>query len=121
MAKILVVDDEKNIRALYETELMDEGYDVVTAPSAKEALAVLETQNIDLVILDIRMPDEDGLSALEKMMVKKRDLPVLINSAYSIYKDNFLSWLAEDYLVKTNDLTELKEKIASVLKKKGKA
>ena len=120
MAKILVVDDEKNIRTLYEAELTDEGYDVTTASSAKEAFDLLEKELFDVVILDIRMPEEDGISALEKMMVKRRDLPVLINSAYSSYKDNFLTWLAEDYIIKSADLTELKAKIAHVLEKQGK-
>ena len=120
MAKVLVVDDEKNIRTLYETELIEEGYEVTTASSAKEALSFLDKENFDVVVLDIRMPDEDGISALEKMMVKKRDLPVLINTAYSAYKDNFLTWLAEDYLIKSADLSELKDKIRHILKKRGK-
>ncbi len=121
MAKILVVDDEKNIRTLYETELKDEGYEVITASSAVEALELVENEIFDVVVLDIRMPGEDGISALEKMMVKRRDLPVLINSAYSSYKNNFLTWLAEDYIIKSADLTELKKKIAQILRKKGKA
>ncbi|RKZ31770.1 response regulator [bacterium] len=121
MARILVVDDEKNILALYKEELSEEGYEVTTAASAKEALELLEKDNFDAVILDIRMPEEDGISALEKMMVKRRDLPVLINTAYSTYKDNFLTWLAEDYIIKSADLSELKDKIKHILKKKGKA
>ncbi len=119
MAKILVVDDEKNIRTLYETELGEEGYEVTTAASASEAYDLLDKEVFDIVILDIRMPEEDGISALEKMMVKRRDLPVLINSAYSSYKDNFLTWLAEDYIIKSADLSELKTKIAQILRKKG--
>lgn len=121
MTRILVVDDEKNIRALYEAELGDEGYEVVTAESAKEAYNKLDSEVFDIVILDIRMPEEDGISALEKMMVKRRDLTVIINSAYSSYKDNFLTWLAEDYIIKSADLTELKTKIAQIAGKKGKA
>lgn len=120
MAKILVVDDEKNIRTLFEAELTDEGYEVIAVSSAKEALAVIEKEDIDLVVLDIRMPEEDGISALEKIMVKNRDMPVVINTAYSIYKDNFLSWLAEDYIIKSSELGELKTKIANILKKRGK-
>jgi DNA-binding response OmpR family regulator len=121
MAKILVVDDEKNIRTLYEAELSDEGYDVVTAASAKEAYELLENGVFDVVVLDIRMPEEDGIKALEKIMVKRRDISVLINSAYSSYKDNFLTWLAEDYVIKSADVKELKAKIAQILSKKGKA
>ena len=54
------------------------------------------------------------------MIVKKRDLSVLINTAYGEYKDDFLTWLAEDYIIKSSDLTQLKEKIRQVLAKKGK-
>ncbi len=121
MAKILIVDDEANIRALYETELEDDGYEVRSASSAEEALDILSKENFDLVILDIRMPGENGISALEKMMVKNRDLPVLINSAYPAYRDNFLTWLAEDYIIKSSDLGALKKKVAETLEKRGKA
>ncbi|MCK5833031.1 response regulator [bacterium] len=120
MAKILIVDDEANIRALYEAELEDEGYEVHSVGSAQEALDIISIENFDLVILDIRMPGEDGISALEKMMVKNRNLPVIINSAYPAYRDNFLTWLAEDYIIKSSDLSNLKNKVAETLKKRGK-
>ncbi|HHS49789.1 MAG TPA: response regulator [candidate division Zixibacteria bacterium] len=121
MAKILIVDDEANIRTLYETEFEDEGYEVSTAESAQEALDIISKENFDLIILDIRMPGVDGISALEKIMVKNRNLPVLINSAYPAYKDNFLTWLAEDYIIKSSDLGYLKKKVAETLEKRGKA
>jgi DNA-binding NtrC family response regulator len=120
MAKILIVDDEANIRALYETELEDEGYEVVSVDSARAALELLNKEVFDLVILDIRMPGDDGITALEKMMVKNRNLPVILNTAYPGYKDNFLSWLAEDYLIKSSDLSDLKNKIAEILQKRDK-
>jgi len=120
MAKILLVDDEKNILKLYQRDLTDEGYEVTTADSAAQAMEELGKKEFDLVVLDIRMPDEDGISALEKMMAKKRDLPVILHTAYSNYKDNFLTWLAEDYVIKSSDMGELKKRIARILKKKGK-
>ena len=121
MPRILIVDDEQNIRTLYESELTEEGYDVTTADSAAAAMEALEKGHFDVVVLDIRMPEEDGISALEKMISKKRDLSVIINTAYPSYKDNFLTWLAEDYVVKSGDLSELKDKIEDLLKKKGRA
>jgi len=93
MATILVVDDEKNIRTLYRKELEKEGYTVLTAEDAEKAMEVLEKEKIDVVILDVRMPGMHGIDALEKMIVKKRDLSVLINTAYGEYKDDFLTWL----------------------------
>lgn len=120
MVTILVVDDEKNIRTLYRKELEKEGYTVIAVEDAEKAMEVLDSEKIDLVVLDIRMPGMHGIDALEKMIVKRRDLSVLINTAYGEYKDDFLTWLAEDYIIKSSDLTHLKEKIRKVLTKKGK-
>jgi DNA-binding NtrC family response regulator len=121
MTKLLVVDDEKNIRRLYETELKGEGYDVATAESAEEALELLEKSTPDLVVLDIRLEGMDGIDCLRSIMEKRRDLPVILNSAYSTYKQDFASWMADAYVVKSADLTELKDAIRKVLEKRGKA
>jgi len=120
MANILVIDDEKNICALYAMELKKEGYNVFTATTAVDGFKILDTEPIDLVILDLRMPSMHGIEALEKMMVKQRNLAVLINTAYSEYRDDFLTWLAEDYIIKSPDLKPLKEKVKQVLAKKNR-
>ncbi len=120
MTKLLVVDDEKNIRRLYETELKGEGYEVATAESAEEALEMIEKEPPDLVVLDIRLEGMDGIDALRTIMEKRRDLPVILNSAYSTYKQDFASWMADAYVVKSADLTELKTTIKDVLKDRGK-
>ena len=120
MTRVLVVDDEKNIRRLYETELTRDGYDVVTAESAEEALEALEETEPDLVVLDIRLDGMDGIDCLRAIMERKRDLPVILNSAYSTYKQDFASWMADAYVVKSADLTELKDTIKDVLAKRGK-
>ena len=83
MTTLLVVDDEKNIRRLYETELTRDGYDVTTAESAEEALEALEKSEPDLVVLDIRLEGMDGIDCLRSIMETRRDLPVILNSAYS--------------------------------------
>ena len=121
MTKLLVVDDEKNIRKLYESELKREGYDVETAESAEDALELIEKSPPDLVVLDIRLEGMDGIDCLRTIMETRRDLPVILNSAYSTYKQDFASWMADAYVVKSSDLTELKEKIKEVLTKRGKA
>ncbi len=115
MARILVVDDEHALRVLYEHELVREGHEVVTAGTADEGIDKVRSEDFDLVVLDIRMPGKDGLEALGDMLSDKRDVKVVINSAYSTYKENFMTWAAEEYVVKSSDLTELKEKIATVL------
>ena len=109
MSKVLVVDDEKNVRRLYEAELSKEGYEVETAESAEEALEAIEKAPPDLVVLDIRLEGMDGIDCLRTIMEKRRDLPVILNSAYSTYKQDFASWMADAYVVKSSDLTELKD------------
>ena len=113
--KILLVDDDLNLCELYKDEFTKDGYNIEVVNNGFEAIEKLEDETYDLVILDIRMPGMDGITALEKIAVKKRDLKVLINSAYSNYKDNFLTWLAEDYIIKSADLDELKIKVKSIL------
>ncbi len=115
MKRILVVEDEESLRMLYEQELREEGYEVLTVESGEEAIKVLEGDNIDLVILDIRLTGMNGLEALEEMLLKNRNLKVIINTAYANYKDDFSSWLADAYLIKSSDLTELKATIRKLL------
>ena len=68
MQTILVVDDDDPIRRLIELELKDDGYQVLTASNAQDALKLVQTESIDLVILDIRMPGMDGLEALPRIL-----------------------------------------------------
>jgi CheY-like chemotaxis protein len=116
--KILIVDDEENIRFLYEQELLDEGYEIILARDGKECLEMVKQQAPDLIILDIRMPRMDGLEAIGKIIEINKDIPIIINSAYSIYKDDFMSWAADAYVVKSYDLDSLKITIRDVLEKK---
>ena len=117
MKAILIVDDEKNLLKLYEKEFAEEGYRVITASSGSEALQKIQKDPFDLVILDIRMPDLNGVETLKKIMESTSKIPVILNSAYSSYRDNFLTWAAEAYVVKSSDLTELKAKTKEVLEK----
>lgn len=115
--RILVVDDEASIRTLYSQELRDEGYLVEAVASAEEAARALERQPADLLILDIELPGKDGLAYLREVMERYRDLRVVISSAYHSYKDDFASWSAEAYLVKSSDLDPLKAKVRELLTK----
>ena len=115
MKRLLIVDDEKHLRLLYKTEFEAEGYRVDAAGDAKEALGLFEREHYDLVILDIRMPGMDGIEALGKFLGRDNKLPVIINSAYDSYKDNFMSWSADSYVIKSSDLTELKQKVKEAL------
>jgi len=113
MKKILVVDDEANIRRLYRDELTDAGYQVVCTSSWEEAKAALDKDRFDLVTLDIRMGEgPNGIEALRLIKDRQPGLPVVLVTAYEEYQADFGSWAAEGYIVKSADLTELKERIA---------
>jgi DNA-binding response OmpR family regulator len=116
MKNILIVDDEDDIRSLYASELEGDGYATHAVASGEEALQYIEINpGIDLVILDIKMGLLDGLQVLEKLRGKKSNVPVILNSAYSTYKNNFTSWLADAYLVKSPNLDELKGQVKELL------
>jgi DNA-binding NtrC family response regulator len=120
MCKLLVVDDESNIRLLYTVVLADEGYEVVTAASIAEAEEKLRERTFDLAVLDIRMNNENGIELLRKLVRDRYDMPVILCSAFSYFKNDFSAWLADGYVEKSGDLTELKEEIARLLAKKAK-
>lgn len=115
MKTLLVVDDEKNICRLYQQELCDEGYRVLVAENGEDAIDLLKKENIDLAILDIKMDGMNGIDTLKQLLALKKELKVILNSAYSIYKSDFATWSADAYLIKSSDLTELKKKIAEIL------
>jgi DNA-binding response OmpR family regulator len=115
MAKIMIVDDEEGIRKLYAMELEDEGYDVVTLADGSELLTELEKQNPDCIVLDIKMRETSGLDVLQEIRKKRYDMPVILNSAYSSFKVDLKAVAADYYVVKSSDLTELKEKIKVAL------
>lgn len=115
MARLLVIDDEGDIRHLYAAELEDEGHVVTAAGSGVEAMTLLESQDFDLVILDIQLDQENGLELLQTITRKKPDLPVVLCSAFSSYREDFSSWLADAYVVKSSNLNELKEEVSRIL------
>ncbi len=121
MKKILVVEDEEGLRLLYEEELKSEGYEVLTARNGKEALQQLEIGKPDLIILDIVMPVMNGMEALGRILGKERKIPIILNTSYSGYRQDFMSWAADAYVTKSDDLDELKKKIRELLEKKDKS
>ncbi|MFH0943662.1 MAG: response regulator, partial [Planctomycetota bacterium] len=98
--RILVADDEPNIRLLYKQELEDDGYEVILAEDGKSAICKIEQDRPDLVVLDIRMPGMDGVEVLGQILDMYRTLPVILNTAYSGYEENFMTWSADAYVVK---------------------
>lgn len=115
MAKVLVIEDEKSLRLLYQQDLQREGYEVLSAADAREGIELAEREQPDLVVLDIRMPGMDGLEAMGRLLDRRPRMPVILNSAYSSYKDNFMSWAADAYVVKSSDTAELLARVREVL------
>ena len=117
--KILLVENEEGQRLLYEQELNEEGYLVLCAKNGKEALKRLEESPCDLVILDIRMPEMDGIEVLGKIVSRYKKMAVILHTAYAHYQSDFLTWLADAFVVKSYDLSLLKRTVKELLRKNG--
>ena len=99
--RILVADDEKDIRSVLALYLEDAGYEVIEAADGAEALRVLETQAVDLCLLDIMMPELDGYQVLKRLR-ETDDIPVIVVSAKGQDSEKILGLNlgADDYMVK---------------------
>jgi len=119
MSKILLVEDDGNQAILYQQELEADGYEVVLASNGREAIQKVEEAQPDLIVMDVSMPGMDGIEAMGRILSEHTKLPLILNTAYASYKDNFLSWSADAYVIKSSDLKELKAMIEKLLKKGG--
>ena len=99
MAKILIVDDEEHIRFLYSEELTEAGYEVITADSGYKLLEKIEEEKPDLVVLDIKMVDYNGLDLLQDIRNKFYNLPVVLCTAYDTFKEDMKSIVLLVWLV----------------------
>jgi CheY-like chemotaxis protein len=115
MKKILLVDDEEGIQLLYQEELQDEGYEVISAFTGEEALEKFKSEYPDLVILDIQMPGMNGIEVLRQMKMVAPQLPIILSTAYHEYKQDLSAWASDEYIVKSPDLQKLKEAIRKYL------
>lgn len=115
---ILIVDDDKDIRNLISVYLENEGIDTQKAEDAAEALKLLEQKEFDLIILDIMMPNMDGIEACMKIR-EERNLPIIMLSAKSEDMDKIqgLASGADDYLTKPFNPLELIARVKSQLRR----
>ncbi|KPU43778.1 sporulation initiation phosphotransferase F [Oxobacter pfennigii] len=85
--RVLIVDDIKNIRKLLSTCLEVEGYEVITAVDGQQAIEMIERENIDLIFLDIKMPEISGTEVLKKIRAMNKNMPVIIMTAFATVKN----------------------------------
>jgi DNA-binding response OmpR family regulator len=121
MTRLLIVEDDPSLRRLYESEFAEEGYQVTGVSSGEEALSRLQNDPPEAVVLDIRLTGMNGLDVLRSILQDKPEIAVVLNSAYPTYKQNFASWSADGYVVKSSDLTELKTAVATALRRRSRA
>lgn len=119
--RILVVDDERAVRTSLRRALVLEGYDVDLAGGGREALSVLHSQTADAIVLDILMPDIDGLEVCRRLRDAGDRTPVLMLTARDAIGDRVagLDVGADDYLVKPFALDELLARVRALLRRSG--
>jgi DNA-binding NtrC family response regulator len=114
-ATVLFVDDDPNQREMYKRRLERRGYQVQLASDVDAAVSTLKSSRPDVIVLDLAMPERDGLSGLQEFMQIDPSLPIVINTAYPAYAENFVAWAADGWVEKTSDLAPLLTAIERVL------
>jgi DNA-binding response OmpR family regulator len=119
MFHILIVDDDKNTRRLYQAVLENEGYQVFPAENGNDALNIMEREHIDLVIVDIMMPGMDGYEFTKTIRETKNSLPILMVSAKQLPEDKKKGFLVgtDDYMTKPVDEEEMLLRIKALLRR----
>jgi len=119
MIRILIVEDDHNLRKFMADVLYDERYTPITAKDAFEALDILEDQHIDLMITDIMMPGMDGYALTEQLRDAGYDFPILMVTARESIKDKRKGFIVgtDDYMVKPVDEEELVLRVKALLRR----
>ncbi|MBW2066714.1 MAG: sigma-54-dependent Fis family transcriptional regulator [Deltaproteobacteria bacterium] len=117
METILIVDDEKNYLLVLEALLAPEGYEIITAPNAREALRLIKESDLDLVITDVKLPGMSGMELLEESKKIKPDIPVIMMTAYGTIEMavEAMKMQAYDYITKPFKNEELKLTVKKAL------
>jgi DNA-binding response OmpR family regulator len=119
MPVILHVEDAHLVKLLYKEVFEEEGFQVLQASTAEEALKVLEGTSPDVIILDLKMPGIGGTGFLRTFEGLKRDIPVVINSAYPYSEDEFQAGTVRAYIVKSGNMRRLVDKVNCLVSAEG--
>ena len=115
LPKVLLVEDDASENLLYEQALTGQGYRVFSAHSGLEALDLMKRATPDLAVIDISMPGMDGIELMNRILATNHRLPVILNTAYSSYQEDFRAWSADACVVKSSDLSGLLNTVKRVL------
>jgi two-component system alkaline phosphatase synthesis response regulator PhoP len=121
-ASILLVEDEEHLQDALKLNLELEGYEVTTVGDGSAALRAVENEYFDLIIMDIMMPEMDGISATESIRIRKNEVPILMLSAKNTSSDRVLGLKkgADDYLTKPFNIEELLLRVEKLILKNRK-
>ena len=121
--RILLVEDEENIRDVVKLNLELEDYEVITSGNGKDALKKIEEQHFDLLILDVMLPDVDGYQICEQVRLSNMEVPIIFLTAKdtSLDRINGLKKGADDYLTKPFHLEELLLRVNNLIKRSSKS
>lgn len=116
MKKILIVEDEELLLDAFISALKKRNYEVVGISSGKEAVEYVKDNNVDLIILDIKLPDISGLQVLESIRKILPSVPIIMCTAYDSFKTDYQVWANQvsDYVVKPIILEEIEAKIKKI-------
>lgn len=112
--KVLIVEDDEDLSLLCKIELEEEGYKVLTARNAADGTTLFADEKPDLVILDIKLPDKDGLQLLDELKLLRPEIPVIMHTSFDFMYD-FAAGASDAYVVKSSDMTDLKKTIRKLL------
>jgi DNA-binding response OmpR family regulator len=119
MEKVLFVDSYSPLLALYREEFTDDGYEVILAKNGKEALRKYRKEVPWVVVMDLHLPDMDGIELLNSILGMDSRASIIIHDAHR-HQEDFRTWMAEAHVVKSFDFSELKGKVREVIANSAK-
>jgi two-component system OmpR family response regulator len=119
MLNILVVEDDKNLRRLMSAILTNNAYNALSAQDGEEALKIMETTHVDLIISDIMMPNMDGYELTKELRQANYNLPIIMVTAKETFEDKKKGFLVgtDDYMVKPIDMDEMILRVDALLRR----